>query len=298
MRIDFSRLIAMGTGLLVAFMAIPSKAVEPYGPANAQITIVAMDPMAAPLACDCVKGYAQRKYEKLVDHLAQKTGMTVRVVWSESLVTALGSQTKTAEIVIGKDSVVRSDAKQAKRNLLPIAKLTDLAGSTQQKGLFVVLQDNPAASLLDLEGYQILFGPVDCDEKDAAPKKKLADLEIEFKSGEVCPSCAIGAKKLTELDAKGKFATVISSYAGPLLEGCGTIKKGDLKIVGESDPVPFISAFVDNSLTPEVQKKITVALLSMSESPELLQAMETKQGFVPYAVADLATEKKSGQSIR
>jgi len=298
MRIDFSRLIAMGTGLLVAFMAIPSKAVEPYGPANAQITIVAMDPMAAPLACDCVKGYAQRKYEKLVDHLAQKTGMTVRVVWSESLVTALGSQTKTAEIVIGKDSVVRSDAKQAKRNLLPIAKLTDLAGSTQQKGLFVVLQDNPAASLLDLEGYQIFFGPVDCDEKDAAPKKKLADLEIEFKSGEVCPSCAIGAKKLTELDAKGKFATVISSYAGPLLEGCGTIKKGDLKIVGESDPVPFISAFVDNSLTPEVQKKITVALLSMSESPELLQAMETKQGFVPYAVADLATEKKSGQSIR
>jgi len=298
MRIDFSRLIAMGTGLLVAFMAIPSKAVEPYGPANAQITIVAMDPMAEPLACDCVKGYAQRKYEKLVDHLAQKTGMTVRVVWSESLVTALGSQTKTAEIVIGKDSVVRSDAKQAKRNLLPIAKLTDLAGSTQQKGLFVVLQDNPAASLLDLEGYQILFGPVDCDEKDAAPKKKLADLEIEFKSGEVCPSCAIGAKKLTELDAKGKFATVISSYAGPLLEGCGTIKKGDLKIVGESDPVPFISAFVDNSLTPEVQKKITAALLSMNESPELLQAMETKQGFVPYAVADLATEKKSGQSIR
>jgi len=298
MRIDFSRLVAMGTGLLVAFMAIPSKAVEPYGPANAQITIVAMDPMAAPLACECVKGYAQRKYERLVDHLAQKTGMTVRVVWSESLVTALGSQTKTAEIIIGKDSVVRSDAKQAKRNLLPIAKLTDLAGSTQQKGLFVVLQDNPAASLLDLEGYQILFGPVDCDEKDAAPKKKLADLKIEFKSGEACPSCAIGAKKLTELDAKGKFATVISSFAGPLLEGCGTIKKGDLKIIGESDPVPFISAFVDSSLTPEVQKKITAALLSMNESPELLQAMETKQGFVPYAVADLATEKKSGQSIR
>ena len=106
MRIDSNRLLAIGTLLLVAFMALPSQAVDPYGPATAQITIVAMDPMAAPLACECVQGYAQRKYEKLVDHLAQKTGMTVRVVWNESLVTALGSQTKTAQIVIGKDQPI------------------------------------------------------------------------------------------------------------------------------------------------------------------------------------------------
>lgn len=273
-------------------------AAEPYGPADAKITIVAMDPMSAPLACDCVKGYAQRKYEKLVDYLALKTGMTVRVIWSESLVTALNSQTKSAQVVIGKDSVVRNDAKQSKRNLLPIAQLTDLNGSTMQKGLFVVLKDNPAASLLDLEDYQILFGPADCDEKDAAPKRKLAELEIDFKIGEVCPSCSIGAKKLTELDAKGKYATVISSYAGPLLEGCGTIKKGDLKVIGESDPVPFISAFVDSTLSPEVQKTITRALLAMNDSPALLEAMETKLGFVPYSKADTAQEKKSGLSVR
>lgn len=297
LRSNFSRLVATCL-LLVACVGLSSKAVEPYGPANAQITIVAMDPMAAPLACACVEGYAQRKYEKLVDHLALKTGMTVRVVWSESLVTALRSQTKTADIVIGKDSVVRSDAKQAKRNLLPIAKLTDKAGSTEQMGFFVVLQDNPAASLLDLEGYQILFGPSDCHEKDAAPKKKLAELEIEFKSGEVCPSCSIGAKKLTELGAKGKFAAVISSYASPLLEGCGTIKKGDLKVIGESDPVPFISAFVESSLAPEVQKKITEALLSMHDSPDMLTAMESKKGFLPYELVGAPTEKKSGQSVR
>ncbi len=298
MRIDFGRVLTVGLMLLSVFLCFSSQAVEPYGPADAQITIVAMDPMAAPLACDCVKGYAQRKYERLVDYLQAKTGMTVRVVWSESLVSALASQTKTAQIVIGKDSVVRSDAKQAKRNLLPVAQLTDMNGSTKQKGLFVVLQDNPAASLLDLENYQILFGPADCDEKDAAPKKKLAELEIEFKTGEVCASCSIGAKKLTELDAKGKFATVISSYAGPLLEGCGTIKKGDLKVIGESDSVPFVSAFVDSSLSPEVRQSITSALLSMNESPDMLKAMETKLGFLPYEVVESAQEKKSGQAVR
>jgi len=38
-------------------------------------------------------------------------------------------------------------------------------------------------------------------------------------------------------------ATVISSYAQPLLEGCGTIKKGDLRVIGETDPMPFVVAF-------------------------------------------------------
>lgn len=298
MRIDFGRVLSMALALSQTMIGLTLHAVEPYGPADAKITIVVMDPMSAPLACDCVQGYAQRKYENLADYLREKTGLTVRVVWSESIVTALKSQAKTAQIVIGKDSVVRSDAKEAKRNLLPVAQLTDMNGSTQQKGLFVVLQDNPAASLLDLENYEILFGPADCDEKDSAPKKKLKELEIEFQLGEICASCSIGAKKLTELDAKGKFATVISSYAGPLLEGCGTIKKGDLKVIGESDSVPFVSAFVDSSLSPEIRQSITTALLAMNQSPDMLKALETKLGFLPYEVAESAQEKKRGQSVR
>ena len=300
MRIEIGRALMIVMCLAFVFANATLHAVEPYGPADAQITIVVMDPMSAPLACDCVQGYAQRKYEKLVDYLREKTGMTVRVVWSESLVSALKSQTKNAQIVIGKDSVVRSDAKEAKKTLLPVAQLTDMNGSTQQKGLFVVLKDNPAASLLDLENYKILFGPADCDEKDAAPKKKLAELEIDFQVGEICASCSIGAKRLTELDAKGKFATVISSYAGPLLEGCGTIKKGDLKIVGESDSVPFISAFVDSSLSPEVRQNFTSALLAMNQSQDMLKAMETKLGFLQYAAAETASaqEKKIELSAR
>jgi hypothetical protein len=31
----------------------------------APLTMIVMDPLAAPLACPCVKGYAQRDYEKL-----------------------------------------------------------------------------------------------------------------------------------------------------------------------------------------------------------------------------------------
>jgi ABC-type phosphate/phosphonate transport system substrate-binding protein len=257
-------------------------AVDPYGPADADWTIVVMDPMAAPLACDCVQGYAQRKYERLADYLSGKTGKKVRVVWSESLTKALAEEAKgKAHLVIGKDSVIRHDAKNGKRDLLPIAQLTDMQGSVMQRGLFVVLKDDPAATLLDIEGYSILWGPEDCDEKSAAPRRTLKELELDVADGNECASCSIAAKQLAADGLAKKQVAVISSYAAPLLEGCGTIQKGDLRIVGNSDEVPFISVFADANLSKADQDAIARALLQM-KSAEMLTALETKEGFILY----------------
>ncbi len=271
-----------------AVFAIASTAiaVEPYGPAKAELTIVVMDPMAGPLACDCVQGYAQRKYERLADYLHSELGKTVKVVWSESLVTALSGQAEgQAQMVIGKDSVARVEAARAKLSYEPVAQLTDKQGSVMQRGLFVVLASSKVSSLLDLEGYRIFFGPEDCSEKSAAPKAALANIEIGFKEGEVCASCSIAAKKLKDLGSDDDAAAVISSYAAPLLEGCGTIKKGDLRVVGESENVPFISVFVASSLDATVRTAITSALLAM-KTPEMLSALETKDGFVKYVPSE------------
>lgn len=262
--------------------------VDPYGPADADWTIVVMDPMAAPLACDCVQGYAQRKYERLADYLADKTGKKVRVVWSESLTKALAEEAAgKAHIVIGKDSVIRHDAKSSKRDLLPMAQLTDMQGSVMQRGLFVVLKEDPAATLLDIEGYSILWGPEDCDEKSAAPRETLKELELDIVNGNECASCSIAAKQLAADGLTKKQVAVISSYAAPLLEGCGTIKKGDLRIIGNSDDVPFISVFADANLAKAELDTIARALLQM-KSQEMLTALETKEGFVLYG-----SQKKS-----
>ena len=262
--------------------------VDPYGPADADWTIVVMDPMAAPLACDCVQGYAQRKYERLADYLADKTGKKVRVVWSESLTKALAEEAAgKAHLVIGKDSVIRHDAKNSKRDLLPMAQLTDMQGSVMQRGLFVVLKDDPAATLLDIEGYSILWGPEDCDEKSAAPRETLKELELEIVNGNECASCSIAAKQLAADGLTKKQVAVISSYAAPLLEGCGTIKKGDLRIIGNSDDVPFISVFADANLPKSDLDTVARALLQM-KSAEMLAALETKEGFVLYG-----SQKKS-----
>jgi ABC-type phosphate/phosphonate transport system substrate-binding protein len=264
------------------------RAVDPYGPKDADWTLVVMDPMSTPLACDCVQGYAQRKYERLADYLKEVTGKTVRVVWSESLTQALVEEANgRAHLVIGKDSVVRADAKANQRELLPIAQLTDMKGSVQQRGLFVVLQHDPASTLLDIEGYSILWGPDDCEEKSSAPRAKLSELEIETHGAEVCTSCSVAAKQLMAEGIGKKTVAVISSYAAPLLEGCGTIKKGDLRIIGESDEVPFVSVFVDRQLAASEREAITGALLQMKSS-EMRQALETKDGFVAYG-----SQKKS-----
>ncbi len=275
--------LALQTIALLSSLAL---AVEPYGPSTADLTVIVMDPMAGPLACDCVQGYAQRKYERLADYLHAELKKSVRVVWAESLATAMKGQANgKAEIIIGKDSVVRSDATAAKISIEGLAQLTDLQGSTMQRGLFVVHTSSKASSLLDLEGYSILFGPDDCDEKAAAPKAILGDIDIQYKVGDTCPSCSIAAKLLKEMGPEKQVAAVISSYAAPLLEGCGTVKKGDLRIVGQSDEVPFISAFSSSTVDASTRAEITRALLAM-KSTEMLSALETKEGFKPYQTID------------
>ena len=208
------------------------------------LTLVVMDPMAAPLACDCVKGYAQRKYEVLGQFLAGRLSREVNVVWAESLEVALEKSDGKADLIIGKHSVVLADVKEAKLEVKPLARLTDLEDQVNQTGLFVVRSGDPAKSVEDLKGYRILFGPTDCDEKSASPMALLKEHGVALPNPiETSPSCSNAAVMLMELPADAKAAAVISSYAGPLLEGCGKVKKGDLRVIGESGPVPGRSPY-------------------------------------------------------
>ena len=110
-----------------------------------------------------------------------------------------------------------------------------------QTGLIVVRKDDPAKSVNDLKGYRILFSPADCDEKSAATVELLRKHGIQLPDGlETSPSCSNAAVALMEMPATAKAAAVISSYAEPLLEGCGKVKKGDLRVIGGSKPVPSL----------------------------------------------------------
>lgn len=253
-----------------------------------------MDPLAAPLSCPCVQGYAQRKYEVLAKHLEESANVKVKLIFCEALSVGLKREAGgRADVIIGKDSVVRSDAKAAQLNVRRVAQLTDKLGSTTQHGLMVVAKDDPAQKVSDLEGYHIIFGPSECDEKHQAALDLLKASGVKIpKKLAIDQACSEGATKVLKRGPQGKAAAVISSYAAPLLEGCGTIKKGDLRVVGKTQSVPFVSAFISESLEPAQQAKLKTALLSAGTKPELCTALETLVGFLPANEAAAPKKKK------
>ena len=261
--------------------------------AEQSLTLVVMDPLAAPLSCPCVAGYAQRDYEQLADCLADAVGCPVQVVFTESLQNG-GKPLGQVDLVIGKRSVVEADSRMLEAAggpaLTPVASLTDREGSPWQQGLVVVARDDPAHSLADLQTHTILLGPADSAEKHAAVRQLFAEHGRTLAADTGCSAaCSDGAAAVIEAAEAGAapVAAVISSYAQPLLEGCGTIKRGDLRVVGRTANVPFITAFLSTGLPAEHREILTKALFRVGGDPLLRLALETKQGFVPL-VAPLA----------
>jgi ABC-type phosphate/phosphonate transport system substrate-binding protein len=173
----------------------------------------------------------------------------------------------------------------------PVASLTSKEGETMQHGLIVVPSGDPAKSVKDLKGYRIIFGPKEADEKHAAALALLTKNGVEApKSLETVDGCADGATKILDAGLSARGAAVISSYAAPLPEGCGTMKKGDLRVVGKTEPVPFVLAFVSTEVSSGDRETIKKSLLAVQDDPALCITLEAL-GFNP-------AEKSSCQAFR
>lgn len=251
--------------------------------AASALTLVVMDPLSKPLSCDCVRGYAQREYTLLADHLQKSLGRPVNVVWFESLSDALDETGGKADLVIGKHSVVQMQGKQAELSLRPVARLTDGEGEVTQHGLIVVRQDDSAKQIADLSGYRVFFGDASAEEKAAAAEQVIQAAGVSVpEDRERFGACSVAAVKLVELPDDVKAAAVISSYAEPLLSGCGSIKPDDLRILGRTKEVPFVTAFVSESLADADRSAIADALMTAGEQPEILVGLETLAGFIEW----------------
>jgi outer membrane protein assembly factor BamB len=251
----------------------------PPRPPTEPLNLVVMDPLAAELACACVAGYAQRDYGKLADFLEQQLNHPVSITLAESLFAPAVKSLSRVDMVVGKHSEIKADARAVALQLRTMAMLSDLHGHIHQTGLFVVRGNDPAQRLEDLAGYKMLFGPAESIEKQAAAFAALEAFGLPLPDPpDTSPACSSAALAIIEKEAD---CAVVSSYAMPLLEGCGSIEKGELRVIGRTDPVPFIAVFINADTDPEQEQALRDALSNVRKNKKLLATLESRDGFIP-----------------
>ncbi len=262
--------------LVLAFgtvhFATPSLAREP-------LRVLVMDPLCKQLACACVQGFAQRDYQALASFMSEKLGRPVEVFVHESVAEGERVTDNKLDLIVGKNSVICAQSAAGSITVTPLTMLADRDGKTTLTGLFIVRNNDPAKRVEDLKGRKIVFGPAASDEKHAAALALMKSLGLPLPAKpETLPTCNQTGLAVLEKQAD---AGVISSYAMALLEGCGTIDKGALRVIGQTAPVPFITVFATSRVSATDAAAITKALLAVGGDAQLKLKLETRDGFVP-----------------
>lgn len=258
-------------------LALPARGAEPPW------LLVVLDPLARELACACVPGYGQRDYRKLAARLQTTLKQPVTVEFSDDLADSLAlAAARERVLVIGDRALVAHAAQQARWPARPVGELTDREGRTTAAALFVARKDDPARALQDLAGRRVLLGLAEADARHAAARAALAPLALEPPPRLETRGPGNGAA-LDVLDstASPPPVAVIPEYALPLLEGCGSVTPGELKVLGRTAPVPFITVFVSAALPRELAARVEKALLDVGKDPRLRRDLESKEGFKP-----------------
>jgi outer membrane protein assembly factor BamB len=251
------------------------------------VVLVVMDPLSKELACACVKGFGQRDYRKLATRLGTALGQRVGIEFSDDLAETLALVGAGRKIIVaGEPSLVTQGAAKAARKFHPVCELTGLDGGATVTGVFVARAADSAKELKQLGGRKVLLGLHATEAMHAAALETLRSSALDPPA---VPETR-GPGTEAALDVLDSTATpppiaVIPSYALRLLEGCGSITPGDLKVIGETAPIPFITVFLSDDFAAEKEERIRQTLLAVKADAPLRKAMETRDGFIPVKTA-------------
>lgn len=245
------------------------------------VVLVVLDPLAKELACACVQGYGQRDYRKLAARLGKAVKQRVAVEFSDDLAATLEAVGPDREfVVIGDRALVADGAARAKHTFRPVLELTDREGRTTASALFAVRKDDTAKELKDLAGRTAYLGLAKADARHVAAHAALAAAQLDPSAAcQDRSSASEAALDVMDSEASPLPVAVIPGYALPLLEGCGSIRKGDLKVIGRTAESPFITVFLSASLAGERERQILRSLLDLKNDPGLLKVLESRDGF-------------------
>ncbi len=247
------------------------------------IVLVVMDPLAKELACACVEGFGQRDYRKLAAHLQSGLKRDVAIEFSDDLAETLTFVGQAREVIIvGDRSLVAHGAQRAQLKARPVCELSALDGSTTEIAVFVARASDPAKELKDIAGRKVFIALSEADTKHAATLAALRSADPKpAPQPQTRPPGTGAALDVLDSSATPPPVAVMPSHVLRLLEGCGSVNKGDLKVIGSTNPVPFITVFLSDNIPTETQAAIKDSLLSIKSYPQLLKQMESRDGFKP-----------------
>lgn len=282
----------------IVLLALLLSASGVFGKPPEPVMLVVLDPLAKELACACVKGYGQRDYRKLATKLESDLGQRVSIEFSDDLAESLALAAPGQEvIVIGEQSLVSQVAKRADWKSHAVCALTDPEGNTTLTGSFVVQAGDPAKELKDIGGRKLLFGLAGSDENHAVVQAALRGAGVESPGArEKGKSYSDAALDVLDSSSSPLPVAVIPAYSLRLLEGCGSVKPGELKVIGRTESLPFITVFLGDNIAVEKKQKILNTLLGVKEDAKLLKAMESRDGFKPMKTEKPGTPHASARA--
>lgn len=253
--------------------------------------LVVLDPLSRELACACVKGFGQRDYRKLAARLGSTLKQRVAIEFSDDLAESLTRAGAGREIIIiGDRSAVAHGAQKSGLKSQPVAELTGREGETTLAAAFIARTSDSAKSLKDIAGRKILFGLPEADGKNAAAAAALRAAGVEAPAKPERRAVYTDAVlDVLDSDAAPLPVAVVPAYALRLMEGCGSATPGALKVIGTSQPVPFITVFLANAIAADKREKILSTLLGLKGDAKLLKALESRDGFKPLNAGPQST---------
>jgi outer membrane protein assembly factor BamB len=284
--------LALGVWLLELYYHVSAPPAVYRPPA---LRIVIADPLSGPRADGATPSPGRRDYTPLAALLETRLGRPVDLLYSDNPDAIFASQRGSVDLIVGKAAAVSYAATEANEPVRPLARLTNRDGTTEVRGLFVVRRSDPARTLGDLADHRILFGPPGDDERHAAALVVLAAEGVT----PVPPLQTMADRGAAVRAVVGGDADValISDYAAADRQDDEAINQGVLRIVGRTTPVPFITVFATETISPGMQHAILDALFAAGKDSPLLEALQSKAGFVawdaPCASAPPAAESES-----
>lgn len=202
-------------------------------------------------------------------------GRKITLVFNESLTAALREKAQDrADLIIGKQSVVQFDVRKSKIELTLLAMLSGKDGSTTQTGLLVVPSRDAAQAW---PTSRVTASSLD-------PRKATRSMPPHSRCSN--NSTCLGAWQARNVRRLRRGCLPRAGTAGRRARcGCHLElrqaaarrlrhrQEGDLKVIGETQPVPFIAAFATGSVPAEQRQPLLDALVKVSSDPQIRLAL-------------------------